>query len=95
MPNDLQSTVYFNPSNLLIYRLASKCLGKKNKEVVTSALNKASNCHMITSKQQQAAHFVGYIMIQPHGSSSSMLSFLIHATLQHYQAHQLQGWSKK
>lgn len=91
MPNNFQSNVYFNPSNLLIHWLASKCLGKKSNEVVTSALNKASNCHMITSKQEQAAHFVGYIMIQPHGSSSSVSGLLIHVTLQHRQAHQLQG----
>lgn len=90
MPNDFQSTVYFNPSNLLIHRLASKCLGKESKEVVPSALNKASNCHMITSKQQQAAHFVGYIMIQPHGASSSVSGFLTHVTPQHNRAHQLQ-----
>lgn len=94
MPNDFQSTVYFNPSNLLIHWLASKCLGKKTKEVVPSALNKASNCHMITSKQQQAAHFVDYIMIQPLGSSSSVAVFLMHVTLQHNQAHQLQRRSK-
>lgn len=94
MPNDFQSTVYFNPSNLLIHWLASKCLGKKTKEVVPSALNKALNCHMITSKQQQAAHFVGYIMIQPRGSSSSVVVFLMHVTLQYNQAHQLQGRSK-
>lgn len=91
MPNDFQSTVYFNPSNLLIHWLALKCLEKKSKEIVTSALNKASNCHMITSKQQQAAHFVDYITIQLHGSSSLASGFLIHVTLKHYQAHQLQG----
>lgn len=91
MPNDFQSTVYFNPSYLLINQLASKCSGKKGKEVVTSALKKASNCHMITSKQQQADHFVGYIMIQPHRSSSSVSGFFMHVTLQNYPAHQLQG----
>lgn len=91
MPNDFQSTVYFNPSNLLIHWLASTCSGKKSKELVTSALNKASNCHMITSKQQQAAHFVGYIMIQSHGSSGLVSCFLMHVTLQHYQDHQPQG----